>query len=216
MNFIVSIARIPGGIFATIFLDRFSRRPLFLTSALLVIVSHITMGFTYLKIFPAVCAMVAIALTQFAYTAGYISVAGLLLGSLLPSSSRSMFAGIIMTVESISALSQGSVTPYIVDAFGEAGLFFIFAGVVTLCLVYMFFLMPETMGRSLEDIEHIFLSPKQKGCNIRRDPKQVIAQVVNMFLSLVSLVNMIGASRIIHRSKTRRFKVAASAVLVTN
>ena len=38
--------------------------------------------------------------------------------------------------------NQWSVEPFVVVTLGEAGLFFIFAGVVTLCLVYMFFLMP--------------------------------------------------------------------------
>ena len=208
MNFIVSLAKIPGGIFATMFLNRFARRPLFLSSALLVIISHITMGLTSLSMLPAECAMVAIAIIQFASTAGYISVAGLLLGSLLPSSSRSIFAGIIMTFETLSALSQGAVQPYIVAAIGEGGLFFIFAGVVALCLVYMFFLMPETRGCSEVELEYIFLSPRQKGCVVRRDPKEAITRAARM-------LSRIPASILNRRTRTRQFRVAGSAVLAT-
>ena len=173
MNFIVSLAKIPGGMFAALFLHKFSRRPVFLASALLVIVAHMTMGLTYLEILLPEFAMVAIAIFQFASTAGYRSVAGLLLGSLLPSSSRSTFAGIIMTMEALSALSQGALEPYMVKAIGKSGLFFVFGAVVTACLCFMFILMPETKGKSLEELEHIFLSPKQKGCNVRRDPKEL-------------------------------------------
>ena len=208
MNFIVSLAKIPGGIFATMFLNRFARRPLFLSCALLVIVSHITMGLTSLNILPAECAMVAIAIIQFASTAGYISVAGLLLGSLLPSSSRSIFAGVIMTFETLSALSQGSVEPFIVVSLGEAGLFFIFAGVVTLCLVYMFFLMPETRGRSEIELEYIFLSPRQKGCVVRRDPKEAIAQAAHM-------LSKMPASIINRRFRTRRFRTVSIVLMAT-
>ena len=180
MNFIVSLAKIPGGMFAAIFLKNFSRRPIFLASAFLIIVAHLIMGFTYLDFLPSEFAMLAIVIIQFAFTAGFVSVAGLLLGSLLPSSSRSTFAGVIMTIETLSALSQGSLEPYILEAIGESGLFFVFAAVVTICLCFMFILMPETKGKSLEELEHIFLSPKQKGCIVRRDPHEAIASLVTM------------------------------------
>jgi hypothetical protein len=70
MNFLVSLAKIPGGMFAAVFLKGFSRRPVFLTSALLVIVSHIMMGMVYLKVLPFQLAIVAIATAQFSYSAG--------------------------------------------------------------------------------------------------------------------------------------------------
>ena len=153
MNFIVCLAKIPGGMFATIFLQHFPRRPVFLSSALLIIMSHLTMGLTYLEFLPSAFAMVAIAIIQFAYTAGFISVAGLLLGSLLPVRSRSTYAGIIMTMESVSALSQGYIEPYILEAIGESGLFFVFGAVVTACLCFMLILMPEIKDKSLEELE---------------------------------------------------------------
>ena len=188
MNFIVSLAKIPGGLFAALFLHKFSRRPVFLASALFMILAHVTMGLTILEFLPSEFAMAAIAIIQFASTAGYVSVAGLLLGSLLPSSARSTFAGIIMTIETLSALSQGAVEPYIVKTIGDSGLFFVFGAVVTACLCYMFILMPETKGKSLEELEHIFLSPKQKGCNVRRDPKEAMATSVTMVTGNISSI----------------------------
>ena len=178
MNFIVSLAKIPGGLFAAICLNWYPRRPVFLSCSLLVIVAHITMGLTTLSILPPELAIISIGIIQFASTAGYVSVAGLLLGSLLPSSSRSIFAGIILTIETLSALSQGSIESYIPEAIRDSVLFFVFAGVVTTCFVYMYFLMPETKGRPLEEIEHIFLSPKQPGCVVRRDMRRAVAGAV--------------------------------------
>ena len=85
-----------------------------------------------------------------------------------------------MTIDALSALSQGSLEPFILEAIGESGLFFVFAAIVTACFCYMFILMPETKGKSLEELEHIFLSPKQKGCIVRRDPNDAITSLVTM------------------------------------
>ena len=178
MNFIVSLAKIPGGLFAAVFLNRFPRRPVFLSCTLLIIVAHTTMGLTTLEVLPSEFAIISIGTIQFASTAGYISVSGLLLGSLLPSSSRSIFAGIILTMETLAALSQGSIESYIDENIRDSVLFFVFAAVVTACFVYMFFLMPETRGMALEEIEFIFLRPRMKGCTVRRDPKETIAVAV--------------------------------------
>ena len=177
MNFIVSLAKIPGGLFAAIFLKRFSRRPVFLASALLVITGHTAMGLTNMGVLPPEFAMASIAATQFAYTAGYVSVAGLLLGVLLPSSSRSTFTGLVAAVEGLSSLAESFTSPHIVDAVGDSGLFFVFAGVVTSCFVFALFLMPETKGKTLEEIENIFLRPRKKGCAVRRSPREDIGTV---------------------------------------
>ena len=78
-----------------------------------------------MQVLPPEFAITSIGTIQFASTAGYLSVAGLLLGSILPSSSRSIFAGIILTMETLSALSQGyfylglpPVTDFIFSHFG--------------------------------------------------------------------------------------------------
>ena len=67
----------------------------------------------------------------------------------LPPSSRSIFAGIILTIETLSALSQGSVESFIPEDNRDSVLFFVFAGVVSACLLFMYFLMPETKGPTI-------------------------------------------------------------------
>ena len=157
MNFFVSLAKIPGGLFAAILLKLFPNRPVFLGSAALVIASHIIMGLTILDMLPPYFAMVAIGTIQFAFSSGYVSVAWVLLGVLLPSKSRSTFSGLIGAIEGLSALSQMMIRPYIVNAIGDSGLFFTFATIVTCCWIFMFFMMPETKGIPLEMTETIFM-----------------------------------------------------------
>ena len=81
MNFYVSLGKIPGGLFAAVFLKLLPNRPVFLGSAVLVIASHVIMGFTIMDKLPPFFAMVAIGTIQFAFSSGYVSVAWVLLGS---------------------------------------------------------------------------------------------------------------------------------------
>ena len=189
MNFIVSLAKIPGGFFAAIFLKKFPTRPVFLTCAILIIAAHIMMGLTNMMLLPPVFAMIAIGIIQFTASGGYISVSYLLLGVLLPASSRSTFTGLVGMLGGLSALTLNAVRPYIVNTpIGDAGLFFVFAAVVTACLIYMFFMMPETKGITMEQIEYIFLCPPHEGCAIRRDPNRIIT---NAFESVTKVVERV-------------------------
>ena len=92
-------------------------------------------------------------------------------------------------VEGISALSLNAVRPYITaTSLGDAGLFFVFAAVVTACLVYMFLMMPETKAVTLEQIEYIFLCPRHDGCAIRRDPNEIITNTIEAISKMVGTV----------------------------
>lgn len=61
------------------------------------------------------------------------------------------------------------MVPLAQDHFGREAVFFAFAVIVGLCLLYAFVIMPETSGLSLEEIENIWQSSKKPGCSVRRD-----------------------------------------------
>ena len=152
---------------------------MFLGSAVLIIASFIIMGLTTMYKLPSVLAMLAVATMQFSHSAGYVSVAGLLLGVLLPSGSRSTYSGLVAAIEGLSAFSQSATRPYIEDTLGVSWLYFIFAFVVTCCLIFMLFMMPETKGKTLEEIELTVMLPRREGCNIRRDSAETIKTMVS-------------------------------------
>jgi hypothetical protein len=108
------------------------------------------------------------------FFSSYYSVSHLLLGVVLPSSSRSIFVGLI-AIEGLSALSQSASTPAIIATIGNSSLFFVFAGIVAASAKFMFFMMPEIKGRTLE---YIFRCPRHEGCIIRRDLTAEITQTV--------------------------------------
>ena len=72
------------------------------------------------------------------FTCRYNSVASLLLGELLPANLRSIGVGLIATTEVLSSLSQTGTRIVMEPLIGRAGLFFVFAGVVTAVAAFAF------------------------------------------------------------------------------
>lgn len=136
LNFLVSLIKIPGGLFAAVFLKKFPRRPVFLCSSLLVFAGHLLMAWTLLGIVPRWCAAAAITCAFFGYSAGYNSVSALLLGELFPAALRSVGVGLIATAEVLSSLSQTAAASAVEAAIGREGLFFVFAAVVFATFIY--------------------------------------------------------------------------------
>ncbi len=50
----------------------------------------------------------------------------------------------------------GKATPYMITNLNGYGIYFVFGAATTLGAVYEFFFMPETMGKSLEEIDILF------------------------------------------------------------
>lgn len=70
LTFLASLIRIPGALFATIFLRRIQRRPIFFLGAILTIIGHTLLGFVTMQIVPPWVAMLGLTSSQFGYTAG--------------------------------------------------------------------------------------------------------------------------------------------------
>jgi major inositol transporter-like SP family MFS transporter len=56
----------------------------------------------------------------------------------------------------------GLLFPVLFDAFGLSTTFFLFVGLGILSLIFIKRFVPETKGRSLEEIEHAFRTSKKK------------------------------------------------------
>ena len=97
--------------------------------------------------------VVGMMLYQLGYQAGYISVIFMLLGELLPSNARGMGSSIIVQIHNISQFLAIKSAPACEDLLGIDGLFFMFASVTLFSIVFVYFFVPETFGKSLEEIE---------------------------------------------------------------
>ncbi|TRY78417.1 hypothetical protein TCAL_01675 [Tigriopus californicus] len=168
ISFLVSLIKIPGGFVGIILMNFLPRSMVLQSTGLLVAVSHILMGLVYLSLIPKWWALVAITGAFFGCSAGYLTCAHLILGELLPANLRSIGVGLISASESVSTIVQTVASDSVIDHIGRSGLFFVFAGVVSASVFHAHFLMPETSGLTLEEIENVWLEHEQPGLLNRR------------------------------------------------
>ena len=150
------------------------RRKYYIGSAVLVLLGSLIMGvsihlqnyesFSTLAIhYPVIkwSPIIGLMLYQLGYQAGYISVIFMLLGELLPSNARGIGSSIIVQIHNISQFLAVKSAPACEDLLGIDGLFFMFACVTAFSIIFVYFFVPETFGKSLEEIEEHY----RKLCN---------------------------------------------------
>ena len=79
-------------------------------------------------------------------------------GELLPVSVRSFGSGLLGIIDSLSSFLSVKLVPTLGDLIGLHGTFFVYFCVCVSTGCIMFFILPETSGKTLEDVEKIFAS----------------------------------------------------------
>lgn len=97
--------------------------------------------------------MVGIVLFYTGVSGGLIPVAFVLLAELLPSNARGLGTTLVCTCSNISFFLSTKFVPHLKEALGLHGLFYMFTGVSCLSVIFSYFAIPETYGKSLESIE---------------------------------------------------------------
>ena len=88
---------------------------------------------------------------------GFLSpITWLLLSELFPLRLRGMGMGLTVLCLWLTNFCVGLSFPVLMDSFGLSSTFFIFAAIGLLGLLFAYNFVPETKGRSLEQIEHDF------------------------------------------------------------
>ncbi|KAJ7292316.1 hypothetical protein O6H91_03G121600 [Diphasiastrum complanatum] len=144
---------------ATIFLDRIGRRPLLLLSNIGVTVSLLTIAtrFSVQAIYPnstlhGYLTIAACCSFMIFFSMGFGPIGALLPSEILPLRLRAQGMGLstafnrcLSGILSLSFLS-------IFKAFGAAGTFWLFAGMSSISIFFLYFFVPETKGRTLEEL----------------------------------------------------------------
>ena len=86
-------------------------------------------------------------------------------GELLPSTSRSFGCGLLGIVESISLFISVKYVPDLNKFLGMHGTFYFYSGNVVIVAIISYFVMPETSGKTLEEIENMFRSKGSENNN---------------------------------------------------
>ena len=83
-------------------------------------------------------------------------------GELLPSHARSFGSGLIGILDNISMFISCKMVPKLNVIMGLHGVFFMYTWIVLGVGLTSYFVMPETTGLSLEEIENMYRSDKKK------------------------------------------------------
>ena len=150
-----------------IFAPYCSRRKLYLVSGCILATGALSFGTlcyleklesyqSILEAYPAVkwLPIVAIGMLYTGLSGGYAMVIFSLLGELLPSNVRGVGIGFVSGTAVISFFLVGKFTPMVSRIIGLHGMFWIFACVGYSLVIFAYFCVPETYGRTLEDVEN--------------------------------------------------------------
>ncbi|CAL4979276.1 unnamed protein product [Urochloa decumbens] len=136
--------------------DRLGRRPLLLASTAGVALTTAALAATLLgSSAPSACVAAVLAVVA-AYSVGYGSVVNAYSAEILPLRLRAQGASVGVAVNRLTCGLVGMTFISLADGIGMPGCFFLYAGVTAAAFVFVYARLPETKGRSLENMEVLF------------------------------------------------------------
>ncbi|XP_058206398.1 D-xylose-proton symporter-like 2 [Rhododendron vialii] len=139
---------------AVVVVDRVGRRPLLLGGVSVMVISLFLLGsyYTFLDNAP-VMAVVALLLYVGCYQLSFGPIGWLMISEIFPLRLRGRGLSIAVLVNfGANAIVTFSFSP-LKALLGAGALFFIFGGIAIISLAFIYFIVPETKGLSLEEIE---------------------------------------------------------------
>ncbi|KAI9552844.1 hypothetical protein GHT06_020726 [Daphnia sinensis] len=163
---IVGVVQLIATAFSGFFVDRYGRRILLLGSAAIVSCSLAAMGsFFYMQAqwgsdvateklgwLP----LLSLVVFFVAYSGGYANVPFILMGEMFPARYRSILGPLSSSFNLCCTFIVVRCFPIMQITMGKYGAFWFFMCCTLVGIVFVFFLLPETKGKTLEDIEKIF------------------------------------------------------------
>ncbi|MFK0156672.1 sugar porter family MFS transporter [Streptomyces sp. NPDC090493] len=139
-------------------LGRVNRRPMLMIGQLGTIAAQLLIG-VFSLVLPSgdgrAFAVLAMTVTFLAFQQGAISpVTWLMLSEIFPLKMRGFGLGIAAFALWITNFTIGLIFPVLVDAVGVSNTFFVFVALGVLALSFVKLYVPETRGRTLENLEH--------------------------------------------------------------
>lgn len=177
-------------ILASVLLCIIGRRTLALTSGLGTAITALCLGtFLYLHSpscttssghFAAICILAYVA----ANTVGFLILPGVLLGELYPTKIRGFAGGLTFTTFNLVLFAVAKLFPLLKNALGVHGVFWVFGGSSLLASGFLGAILPETQGKSLNEIEDYFnedhiLWMRRRKTQYKKDDSEYIAKLHN-------------------------------------
>jgi sugar porter (SP) family MFS transporter len=140
-------------IIAMLLVDRFGRRRLMLLGCLGVGFSHVAASFAYRQGLHGTWVLVLTLCAIACYAMSLAPITWVLITEIFPNQVRATAVSISVAALWIACFVLTYSFPLLNGAFGTAGIFFIYGLICFLGACFVFFFVPETKGKSLEQIE---------------------------------------------------------------
>lgn len=155
---------------AILFIDLWGRRKLLLTGLSIMVVSLVILGilFGYGKDYSKSGLFMVLSFVFYAagFSLGIGTVGWLLISEIFPLKIRSFAVSFCITIKWLANYSIARTFLGTVDLYGIHRTFWFYSLVSLFAWVFVYFLVPETRGRSLEKIEEFWLTQKRHGTEI--------------------------------------------------
>ena len=139
--------------------DRLGRRPMLLASAVGMAASLLVLGFSVRAAatwWAAATCVAAAAAFMASFSLGFGPVIWMYASEILPLRLRAQGAGIGTALNRVMSAVVGMTFISMYETAGMAGTFYIFAALTAAAWVFVYSCLPETKGRSLEEMESLF------------------------------------------------------------
>lgn len=161
----VGFFAILGIISSLLLVDKIGRRILLLISyailcaCFLVLATYFQLQINHPEVTQNYRIVPVIAISLYAYmnTFGAASVAMVMLGEIFPQNVKDVAAGISMTCNYAFSIVVAFMFPYLTETVGSNGAFYVFSGFNAIIFVFVMFCVPETKGKSLNEIQRLLL-----------------------------------------------------------
>ncbi len=165
---VVSLVAIVGSLPPVLLVDKLGRKPMLISSGFLNCISCFTLGLFYylyeeqnmtnISWLP----IVSLVVYGFGFSMGWGPVAWLVANEIIPLRIRGFGSGLASVVNWTIAFLITKEFPVLVEVTSHYVGFWIFSGMSFLAILFVIFFIPETKGKSLEQIEQYFI-PSTKG-----------------------------------------------------
>ncbi|KAL5991099.1 putative polyol transporter 1 [Asimina triloba] len=154
---------------ATFFLDKVGRRPLLLTSSFCMVLSLLALGtgLTVVDRNPdkklpwAIALSITTVLTFVgSFSIGLGPITWVYSPEIIPLKLRAQGMSLGVATNRVTSGVIGMTYLSLSNAITIGGTFYLFAGIATLSLIFFYFFLPETRGKTLEEMETLFVKPK--------------------------------------------------------
>jgi major inositol transporter-like SP family MFS transporter len=160
LNILNGVASVTGITVAILVMNRINRRPMLLFGYFGIATAHLLIGLSSLLLAPGLFRAYMILLFIVMFVVIMQGTAGplvwLMLAEIFPLEMRGFAIGISVLILWITNFFVGLFFPSLVAAFGISSTFFMFAVIGALSFLFIWTMVPETRGRTLEQLEEQF------------------------------------------------------------